>query len=1178
MKTQSLFPRILLIWLALSTLNFQPSTVLAQGTAFTYQGRLNDGANPANGNYDLRLTIYDSAGAGTLVAGPLTNSAAGVTNGLFTVTLDFGPAAFNGADRWLEIGVRTNGAGSFATLAPRQQIGPAPYAIFANTASNLSGVILNSSLPASPNFPGTVLATSFQSGGSGSFIAGAANTAGGQYVAIGGGEFNTNTAGYATIGGGYNNRSSAAQYITIGGGRFNVASANDATIGGGVGNSNSAAAATIGGGYNNIASQNNSTIGGGQFNNATGQNASVGGGQYNTAGGNSATVPGGSRNLASGDFSFAAGQQAQATNPGAFVWADSQNAPFASTATNQFNVRAGGGVRFVTGGKGMTMDGLSLLAGTIGASQIDDGGAAAYRAVQQAVESGGGDGSPAFSDLMPVTGISGGSPSLTLTINGAAFGAVAGFSGSEGISRPYAYVVEVNYTGAAVDPDSQIGLSGVLSFTRNSRTTTFAGIITACTLASSDGTNLLYTVRIESQLAYLALTTNYRVYQTLSVPDVAARVFSNDGLNAPTLSLGGSYTAHAMLVQYAETDLNFFSRQLENEGIFYFFNQGSTSPGLILGDGASAYLPAPNSPFAYYGNTATNVPAGAEYVRTFQKAVHQSTLKSTVDAHDFTVPTASLIASIVGTEGVGENYEFGNDIATFPYNQQLAQVRQGVQTGARAAITGSSVAPDLRAGYTFALNDQSSAGLAGTYVVTGVHHAGFIRVTNGVSTVFYGNTFEAVPASLDYRPPLATPRPQAQPCTAVVTVPSGQEIQTDRYGEVHVHFRWDRYGPTDDRSSAWVRVASPMAGSNGRGMLFLPRVGDEVLVSFLEGDPDRPVIVGSLYNGDNMPPYSLPVNKTVSTIRSTGSINQPAQINEIMFDDKAGSQVFNLQAAKDMNINANNNLTLQANNQITMNAPLTLNSALTVNGSQTVSGSLSVVGLSVSGTQSINGALSLTGPLGIDTGATVEGSLTVNTNIYLEDHPLYLRGRTGVDHNHGLAYNGSTVTNFGTGNLQVDGPVLWGFAGGILGTRNGGVDHAAVQWSPTSVTVNGTFNNNSDRNAKQDFSPVSPAQVLEKVAQLPVTEWSYKVDADTRHLGPMAQDFHSTFNLGTDDRHIAPIDEGGVALAAIQGLNEKVESGKRKTDGQLAGLEAQNAELKARLAALEKIILNQKPN
>ena len=322
------------------------STVFAQGTAFTYQGRLNNNGASAGGSYDLTFTLFATNTSGVALAGPVTNAATAVTNGLFTVTLDFGGGLFTGStNRWLEIGVRTNGVGSFTTLAPRQQITPAPYAIFANTASNLSGTILNSSLPVSPNFSGTVVATSFQSGGSGSFLAGAANSVSGSYNAIGGGEFNTNSAGYATIGGGFNNKSTTAQYITIGGGRFNVASANDATIGGGVGNSNSAAASTIGGGYNNIASQANATIGGGQFNNASGQNATVGGGQYNTAGpGNSATVPGGANNLASGTYSFAAGYQAQAIHQGAFVWADSELTAFSSTVADQFLIRAQGGV------------------------------------------------------------------------------------------------------------------------------------------------------------------------------------------------------------------------------------------------------------------------------------------------------------------------------------------------------------------------------------------------------------------------------------------------------------------------------------------------------------------------------------------------------------------------------------------------------------------------------------------------------------------------------------------------------------------------------------------------------------------------------------------------------------------------------------------------------------------
>jgi hypothetical protein len=204
------------------------------------------------------------------------------------------------------------------------------------------------------------------------------------------------------------------------------------------------------------------------------------------------------------------------------------------------------------------------------------------------------------------------------------------------------------------------------------------------------------------------------------------------------------------------------------------------------------------------------------------------------------------------------------------------------------------------------------------------------------------------------------------------------------------------------------------------------------------------------------------------------------------------------------------------------------------------------------------------GGVGINTSSTPDNSLSINATAYLFSHVLYLRGDTGTDHNHALAYNGNTTTNFGTGQYQVDGPALWGFSGGVLGTRNGG-DHGALVWNTTSVTVNGTFNNNSDRNAKQDFSAVTPASILDKVAQLPLSEWSYKTDAGTRHIGPMAQDFYSAFNIGTDDRHIAPIDEGGVALAAIQGINQKLET-------EVKALKAQNDALQTRLDTLERLI------
>ena len=898
----------------------------------------------------------------------------------------------------------------------------------------------------------------------------------------------------------------------------------------------------------------------------------------------------------------------------------------------------------------MTVDGQPLLAGTVGASQIDDGGAAAYQVFQQTVQSVGGDSSIPFADVLPVKATNGVTPSFTLTVNGSAFGSVVGFSGDEGISQPYAYVVEVLSSGAAVNPDAQLGLNGQLTYTRNGRSTSFGGLVTACTLAASNGASLLYTFRLESPLATMSLSTDYQIYQNKTAPLVAATVYLNATANTAAQSLTASYTAHDNLIQFGETDLNFFSRILEYEGIFYFFNQGANPPSLVMGDSLSAYLASPNSPFSYYGNLTTNVPSGAEYIQTFQKAYHQSTLASTVSAYNFTTPTTLQSATASGTEGVGSLFEFGSSsVQTTVYNQLIAQVRQDRQTAARSATAGSGTAPDLHAGYTFALNDQTGAGLGNTYLVTSIHHAGFVRVTNGVSTVFYGNQFQAIPASLNYRPPLATPKPQAQPCIAVVTGPSGQEIYVDQYGRVKVQFKWDRYGANNDTSSAWIRMTSPMAGANGRGMMFLPRIGDEVLVSFVEGDPDQPVITGSLYNANNTPPYTLPSSETVSTIRSTGTPAQPSQINEIKFDDKAASQILTIQAAKDLSVIAANNTTLSAGNSLsvtatgsaTLAAGTSLNISATGNATLSSGGGLSIqagtqttftgpVSLgSLTATSVSAGSQSVTGGMNIDQANLNSGTVSANALTFGNGSGEGIGSqRTSGANQYDLVFytanaarmsilNNGYVgigTSLPTAPLNVQGNQTGSFGNATVliantnGTSSSGPalrvqSNGTGQYGVLSVSANnltgpiaefgnantwvatiandGTisataFNSTSDRNAKANFAPVNPATVLAKVAALPISEWNFKTNpADQKHLGPMAQDFHAAFGLnGADDKHISVVDEGGVALAAIQGLNLKVE----EQQAELQQKETEVTELKQRLAALEKIVFNQKSN
>jgi hypothetical protein len=395
----------------------QPSTLLAQGTAFTYQGRLDAAGAPANGSFDLRFAIYDAASGGNQWGPALTNAAVALSNGLFTVTLDFGAGVFTGPARWLEIGVRTNGGGAFSTLTPRQALTATPYAIL---AGNVSGVIANSSLPASPAFIGTVSATVFSGNGAGLTNLNASQLTSGTVPAAALGnawkisgnagttpgthfvgttdnqplEFKVNgqrvlrlapgiNAPSVVAGSDQNSINAGLQGAAIGGGHRNLIEQNAiyATIGGGVGNAIEPNAwyGTIAGGYSNTVRGDNSfdtrlaTIGGGGQNtiNSRAWGATIGGGSMNTIGpfASYATIPGGFANSAAA-LAFAAGNRAKADHTGAFVWGDSTDEDITSTNANSVTLRASGGYRLFSNA-GATA-GVYLAAGAGSWTSISD--------------------------------------------------------------------------------------------------------------------------------------------------------------------------------------------------------------------------------------------------------------------------------------------------------------------------------------------------------------------------------------------------------------------------------------------------------------------------------------------------------------------------------------------------------------------------------------------------------------------------------------------------------------------------------------------------------------------------------------------------------------------------------------------------------------------------------------
>jgi hypothetical protein len=362
----------------------------AQGTAFTYNGRLSDNGSPANGSYDFQFTVYDAGTNGNIIAGPTTASATGVTNGAFVVTLDFGSGVFTGAGRWLDIGVRPNGAGSFTPLTPREKFTASPYAIYSGQAGNANGVSTGSvgaAQLATGGAPGAGQVLGFDGNGLNwtstsatgwALLGNSATTPGVNFLGTTDGEplelwVNSTRGLRLEYSGSFNpiTKQSTTSVNLIGGypGNQVFNSAGGATISGGGYN----ASGILGGDFPNVVGGGFGSIGGGASNSVTGLYGTIGGGHNNSAAGVEAVIPGGAGNEASGAGSFAAGRGAHATHSGSFVWNDGSGSAISSTV-GSWDVWANGGANFHTGNNPLTVSGPWLVANGLGGEQAYIGG------------------------------------------------------------------------------------------------------------------------------------------------------------------------------------------------------------------------------------------------------------------------------------------------------------------------------------------------------------------------------------------------------------------------------------------------------------------------------------------------------------------------------------------------------------------------------------------------------------------------------------------------------------------------------------------------------------------------------------------------------------------------------------------------------------------------------------
>ncbi|HEJ5655996.1 type VI secretion system tip protein VgrG [Pseudomonas aeruginosa] len=414
----------------------------------------------------------------------------------------------------------------------------------------------------------------------------------------------------------------------------------------------------------------------------------------------------------------------------------------------------------------------------------------------------------------------------------------------------------------------------------------------------ADATADRFQLVLRPWLWWLTLASNNRVFQNLATSDIVTTIFKAHGFTDFKLSLTGSYEPREYCVQYGETDFAFVSRLLEEEGIFWFFIHEVGKHTLVLADSNDAFPPIPNGPKVPYLDQEIGV-RELHGIRSAQYCLQAVAGTYSATDYEFTTPSTSLYSQAQAEAGPRARYEHPGGYTAKGRGDALTKQRVDGLRSQEKRLIGESDCRWLVPGHWFTLSGHDDDSLNIDWVLT--------SVTHDASHAHYRNRFEAIPKATAYRPARVTPKPRMHTQTALVVGKAGEEIWTDQYGRIKIQFPWDRDGKNDETSSCWVRVVLPWSGK-GFGMQFVPRIGQEVIVTFIEGDPDRPLVTGCVYNGDNALPYALPDNQTQSGIK-TNSSKGGGGFNELRFEDKKDAEEVFLQAQKDLNVNVLNDST-----------------------------------------------------------------------------------------------------------------------------------------------------------------------------------------------------------------------------------------------------------------------------
>jgi type VI secretion system secreted protein VgrG len=492
-----------------------------------------------------------------------------------------------------------------------------------------------------------------------------------------------------------------------------------------------------------------------------------------------------------------------------------------------------------------------------------------------------------------------------------------GFKGREEVSNPFRFELDLISENHNISFESIVGKNVTVSIIlADGSKRYFNGIVASFSQGrggaetGSDPRFSYYTAVMVPWLWLLARYADVKIFQELSTPDIVEKVFTDREFSDFKLQLQGNYEKRTYCVQYRETDFNFISRLLEEEGIYYYFEHEKGKHTLVLADSPSGHKPCPKQDSARYqitagGHEEEDVITGLDR----SKAIRCG--KYALNDYNYLMPNTDLRTNVSSRQMLGpgkrEIYDYPGLYPNKGRGDHLTTVRMEEEEAQITTITGTSVCRAFTTGYRFTLQDHYRQDMNHkAYVLTGIDHEAYqgadypgVTGDGGGEESTYSNSFECIPYDVPYRPLCRAEKTRVHGTqTAVVVGPSGEEIYTDDLGRIKVQFHWDREGKKDENSSCWIRVGQLWAGPQW-GAMYIPRIGQEVVVDFLEGDPDRPLVIGCVYHKAHMPPLDLTAEKTRSTIKSDSTIGGGG-FNEFRFEDKKGQEEIYIHAQRDM--------------------------------------------------------------------------------------------------------------------------------------------------------------------------------------------------------------------------------------------------------------------------------------